>query len=98
MLLPDKPIDKDGCPFPERVVFTDDKPLNFAAGVHTKTNKVAEAGMAKDSESMLMIDSSELQHEQEHAQYKTPQKGLPQDDRPESTEPRQNMLQEESKA
>jgi hypothetical protein len=68
VLLPDKPIDKDRCPFPQRVIFTDDKPLNFAAGVYTQTNKVAEAGMTKDSESMLMIDSSELQHEQEYAQ------------------------------
>jgi hypothetical protein len=35
VLLPDKPIDKDGRAFPQWVVFTDDKPLNFAAGVYT---------------------------------------------------------------
>jgi hypothetical protein len=66
--------------------------------VHTKANKVAEAWMTKDSESMLMIDSSEFEHEQKHAQYETPEKGLPQDDRPEAAPTRQNMLQKESKA
>ena len=68
---PDKPVDENGPAFPQRVVFTDHESLNFAVGVHTKTNKVAETGMTKDSESMLMIDSCEFQHEQEHAEYKT---------------------------